>query len=55
MKRACKQTEFSTNFHFRRKFGAEVITEMAKCAVALNVRAGYGGQKGKDLNMRILR
>jgi hypothetical protein len=26
---------------------------MAKCAVVLNVRAGYGGQKGKDLNMRI--
>jgi len=53
MKRACKQTGFSTNFHFRKKFGAEVTAEMAKCTVALNVSAGYTGQKGKDLNMRV--
>ncbi len=53
MKRACKQAGFSTNFHFRKKFGTEVTTEMAKCTVALNVSAGYAGQKGKDLNMRV--
>ncbi len=53
MKRACKQAGFSSNFHFRKKFDAGVITEMTKCTVVLNVSAGCKGQKGKYLNMRV--
>ncbi|MBF0155404.1 MAG: glycosyltransferase family 1 protein [Magnetococcales bacterium] len=43
----------TTNFHYRRRFGEQVTWEMSRCTIGFNVGAGYTGQKGQDLNMRI--
>ncbi|MBF0176002.1 MAG: glycosyltransferase family 1 protein [Magnetococcales bacterium] len=44
---------FSTNFHFRRRFGELATWELSRCTVGFNVGAGYTGLKGQDMNMRI--
>lgn len=43
----------STNFYFRKRFGKEATGEIARCTVGFNVGAGFTGEKGKDINMRV--
>ncbi|MCH9744285.1 MAG: glycosyltransferase [Gammaproteobacteria bacterium] len=48
-----KKAGLKTNFHFRKKFGLEVTRELAKCALGFNCGAGYTGEHGRDINMRV--
>lgn len=48
-----RKAGLSTHFYFRKKFGEDVTHEIAKCTIGFNVGAGFTGERGKDINMRI--
>ena len=48
-----KKAGLSTHFYFRKKFGEEATREIARCAIGFNVGAGFTGEKGIDVNMRV--
>lgn len=48
-----KKAGLSTNFYFRKRFGEVVTRELGRCTIGFNVGAGFTGQKGQDINMRI--
>ena len=48
-----KKAGLSTHFYFRKKFGEEAVRETAKCTIGFNAGAGFTGEKGMDLNMRV--
>jgi glycosyltransferase involved in cell wall biosynthesis len=52
-KKLFSEAGLSTNFHFRKKFGALTTRELARGTIGFNVGAGYTGDHGKDLNMRV--
>ncbi|MBF0381069.1 MAG: glycosyltransferase [Magnetococcales bacterium] len=52
-KKLFEQAGLSTNFHFRKKFGTLTTRELARGTIGFNVGAGYTGDHGKDLNMRV--
>ncbi len=48
-----RRAGLSTNFYYRKRFGADVTREMAHCTIGFNLGAGFTGVKGRDLNMRV--
>lgn len=48
-----KKAGLKTNFYFREKFGADATVETARSTIGFNAGAGFTGEKGKDINMRI--
>jgi len=48
-----RRAGLSRNFHYRKKFGKEATSETAKCTIGFNAGAGFTGERGMDLNMRV--
>ncbi|MCR4288139.1 MAG: glycosyltransferase [Deltaproteobacteria bacterium] len=48
-----RKAGLKTNFYYRKKFGAEAVSEYGRCTIGFNVGAGFTGEKGKDINMRV--
>ncbi len=48
-----KKAGLTTNFHFRKKFGTEATVETARSTIGFNAGAGFTGEKGMDVNMRV--
>ncbi|MBE9527613.1 MAG: glycosyltransferase family 1 protein [Proteobacteria bacterium] len=48
-----KRAGLSTDFYYRKRFGADVTREVARCTIGFNLGAGFTGVKGQDLNMRV--
>ena len=48
-----RKAGLTTNFYFRKRFGAEATRELARSTIGFNVGAGFDGVKGKDVNMRV--
>jgi len=52
-KKLFQSNGLTTNFHFRKRFMEEVTVELAKCTIGFNCAAGFTGEKGKDIPMRV--
>ena len=48
-----KKAGLSTHFYFRKKFGEDAAREIARCTMGFNVGAGFTGERGMDINMRV--
>ncbi len=48
-----KQARLSTNFHYGAKYSQQATREMARSTIGFNVAAGFTGEKGLDINMRV--
>ncbi|MEW6614201.1 MAG: glycosyltransferase [Thermodesulfobacteriota bacterium] len=48
-----RKNGLSTNFYFRKKFRKSATREIGRCTIGFNVGAGFTGEKGKDINMRV--
>ncbi|MBI5345418.1 MAG: glycosyltransferase family 1 protein [Deltaproteobacteria bacterium] len=48
-----KKAGLTTNFYFREKFGVDATIETARSTIGFNAAAGFTGEKGKDINMRV--
>lgn len=48
-----RKAGLTTNFHFRKKFGVDATVETALCTIGFNVGAGFTGERGMDINMRV--
>ncbi|MBI2027354.1 MAG: glycosyltransferase family 1 protein [Deltaproteobacteria bacterium] len=48
-----KKNKLTTNFHYRKKFASLTSQELSKCTLGFNSGAGFRGNFGKDINMRV--
>ncbi|MBI5345372.1 MAG: glycosyltransferase family 1 protein, partial [Deltaproteobacteria bacterium] len=51
--RLFKKAGLSTNFHYGTKLREDATIETARSTIGFNAAAGFTGEKGKDINMRV--